>query len=137
MGVFDNLQKLKRSQEKKTAVNKIGMEAVKQGAIESSFTSEYSAFSVSLRAILEKALIENDDTSITIAPSSKENAKYLNYVLQDTYFLAYYEINRDKAGNLSFKILNDFDDIVKVSDKDEPPKLTKYEQQLQRFIDIE
>lgn len=136
MGVFDNLSKLKKSQDKKTAVNKIGMEAVKQGAIESSFTSEYSAFSVSLRAILEKALIENDDLALTIAPSSKENAKYLNYVLQDTYFLAYYDITRDKAGNLQFKALNDFEDIIEGIPSTEPEKLTKYEQQLKRFIDI-
>lgn len=135
MGVLDNLSKLKRSQEKKSAVNKIGMEAVKQGAIESSFTSEYSAFSVSLREILEKALITNDDTSITIAPSSKETAKYLNYVLQDTYFSAYYDIHRDKAGNLTFKVKNDFDEIV--SPTENKKELTRYEQQLQRFMDTE
>lgn len=138
IGVLDNIKKIKRSQEKKSAINRIGMEAVKQGALESSFTSEYSSFSVSLRQILEKALIENDDKSITIAPSKKDTSKYLNYVLHDDHFTAYYNIKKDKAGNLTFSLNNDLNGVINGSDDDDidvTPK-TKYEEQLQKFLDM-
>lgn len=134
---MDNIRKIRKSQERKSAINRIGMEAVKQGALESNFTSEYSAFSVSLRQILEKALVENDDKSITIAPSQKDTAKYLNYVLHDDYFTAYYDISRDKAGNLTFSLNHDLNNVINDSDETEleTPK-TKYEEQLQNFLDL-
>lgn len=132
MGVFDNLTKLKKSMDRKNAVSRIGMEAVKQGSLESTFTSNYSAFSVSLREILEKALITNDDSSITIA-AKKGSEKYLNYVLQDEHFIAYYNMSKDKAGNVTFSIKETLNDLLYEETKE--VKKTKYEQQLERFMD--
>lgn len=132
MGVRDNLAKLKKALDNKNAVSRIGMEAVKQGSLESNFTSDYSAFSVSLREILEKALINNNDKSITIS-AKKGSEKYLNYALQDEHFIAYYIMRKDGAGNVTFSLKETLNDII-YGDSENVTQ-SKYEQQLEKFMD--
>lgn len=136
MGIMSNISKIMKANERKNAVSRIGMEAVKQGALESSFTSEYSSFSVQLRAVLEKSLVNGDDKSITIEAASIDNAKYLLYTLEDDYFKNYYNIEKGVDGSLTFSVRDDFTDLVGNHETEEEKPLSRYEQQLEKFLDL-
>ncbi|MEQ2561401.1 hypothetical protein [Sutterella wadsworthensis] len=109
MGVLDNLKKIKKAQDNKNAVSKIARKAVVQGKIENDFLAEYNSFSIALKEILENALINDRNESITISANKEKdpegnNLKYLNYVLQDDEYNTLYTMTMDKASNVTFKL---------------------------------
>ena len=109
MGVLDNLKKIKKAQDNKNAVSKIARKAVVQGKIENDFLAEYNSFSIALKEILENALINDKNESITISANKEKdpegnNLKYLNYVLQDDEYNTLYTMTMDKASNVTFKL---------------------------------
>lgn len=109
MGVLDNLKKIKKSQDNKNAISRIARTAVIQGKIERDFLSEYNSFSLALREVLENALMYNKNNSITISAVNNkgedgENLRYLNYVLQDEEYKAFYDMTMDKSSNVTFKL---------------------------------
>lgn len=109
MGVLDNLKKIKKSQDNKNAISRIARTAVIQGKIERDFLSEYNSFSLALREVLENALMYDKNSSITISAVNNkgedgENLRYLNYVLQDDEYKAFYDMSMDKSSNVTFKL---------------------------------
>lgn len=109
MGVLDNLKKIKKAYDNKNAVSKIARKAVVQGKIENDFLAEYNSFSIALKEVLENALINDKNESITISANKEKdpqgnNLKYLNYVLQDDEYKTLYTMTMDKASNVTFKL---------------------------------
>lgn len=108
MGVIDNLKKIRQSYENKNAVSRIARKAVQQGAIETNFLSEYNSFSVSLKEVLEKRLVLDGHKSLTISATDVdgkgENLKYFNYLLEDKDYTSVYEMDIDKASNVTFRL---------------------------------
>ena len=123
MGVLDNLKKIRKSYQNRNAVARIARKAVIQGRIESDFLAEYNSFSVALKEVLERTLIIDNNSAITIGASLEKdpegmNVKFLNYVLQDEEYMTLYNMEKDKANNVTFslKLLDLGDDFKEVSE---------------------
>lgn len=140
MGVLDNLKKIKKSQDNKNAISRIARTAVIQGKIERDFLSEYNSFSLALREVLENALMYDKNSSITISAVNNkgedgENLRYLNYVLQDDEYKAFYDMSMDKSSNVTFKLKyidisdENFGGVIKKED-------TSLDKDYQRDIDF-
>lgn len=140
MGVLDNLKKIRQSSRNKNAVGRIARKAIQQGAIENKFLSEYNSFSVSLTEVLDRTLVHEQNKSITIRGNMEENklqnARYLNYVLEDPEYKELYYMERDVSGSITFTlkefIFEDDEDLEE--QVNEHDYTEEYRQQLGHFL---